>query len=104
MTGDVFATASHLRDELFNFGYFFIFADLAIRSSGKYRLKFTMFDPQASVQIDSSACPSGRCLASIYSDEFIVHTPKAFPGMKGATPLILAFINQGEPLTARALQ
>lgn len=46
MTGNMYATANHLRDESFNFGYYFIFSDLAIRASGKYRLKFTLFDPQ----------------------------------------------------------
>lgn len=44
MNGNLFTTASYLRDTSDMYGFFFIFPDLSIRSSGTFRLKFKLFD------------------------------------------------------------
>jgi Velvet factor len=42
--GSIAAEAKYLRDETGVKGVFFLFNDLSIRTSGTYRLRFTLFE------------------------------------------------------------
>ncbi|KAJ3376944.1 hypothetical protein HDU80_003569, partial [Chytriomyces hyalinus] len=66
-------------------GVFFVFADLAIRSSGFFRLKFELFHLGR----------QGPALASAVSDVFQAFSPKAFPGNLGPTQLTRVLQHQG---------
>ncbi|KAI8905576.1 velvet factor [Gorgonomyces haynaldii] len=91
MTGCPIATCNYLLDDQGNKGYFFCFADLAICTQGEYRLQFHLFSLRRP-----------KVLASLYSDIFIVYSPKSFPGMKESTPLMRSLARQGERVRMRS--
>ncbi|KAJ3228759.1 hypothetical protein HDU78_009583 [Chytriomyces hyalinus] len=72
-------------------GVFFVFADLAIRSSGFFRLKFELFHLGR----------QGPALASAVSDVFQAFSPKAFPGNLGPTQLTRVLQHQGIQIRTR---
>lgn len=68
-------------------GMFFVFHDLSVRSSGTYRLKFSLFD------VNHQGTSLAK--ATIISDSFTVYSPKAFLGMQESTDLTKCFARQG---------
>ncbi|KAI8911582.1 velvet factor [Gorgonomyces haynaldii] len=99
LMGSLVSSCSLLVDEHGQRGFFFVFPDLAIRSSGSYRLKFSLFDIQQSL-----LAPNSKCLASVFSEPFTVYSPKTFPGMKDSTAIIQAFARQGVKVQVRAMR
>ncbi|EGF80224.1 hypothetical protein BATDEDRAFT_25080 [Batrachochytrium dendrobatidis JAM81] len=66
-------------------GLYFVFTDLSIRTSGFFRLQISLYDLRR-------ATPRMRPVYEIFSNEFQVFTPKAFPGMSGyQTPYLSSF-------------
>ena len=61
-------------------GYYFIFPDVSVRSSGQYSLHFNLFDVD---HVMSKSNPVQGSLTSVVSGVFTVFSPKTFPGMTG---------------------
>lgn len=79
-------------DETGKQGAFFVFADLSVRSSGKYRLLFRLLKVDPS---DIGRRNKNFILASVESDPFEVFTAKEFPGMRASSALLRALRSQG---------
>ncbi|KAF2156718.1 hypothetical protein K461DRAFT_289103 [Myriangium duriaei CBS 260.36] len=79
-------------DETGTAGSFFVFADLSVRSSGKYKLLFRLLKVDPS---DISRKNKNFILAAIESDPFEVFTAKEFPGMRASSALLRALRAQG---------
>lgn len=62
---------------------FFVFADLSVRTAGKYRLKFRLMDWGLAAE---SGAPQ-PILAECFSEPFRVYSSKDFPGMGPSSPL-----------------
>jgi hypothetical protein len=73
----------------------FIFADLAIRSSGKYRLRFQLFF------LPSEEQPLLSSPLQVVSNIFTVFSPKTFPGMSPSTNLSNCLAIQGAKINTR---
>ncbi|KAL5036743.1 hypothetical protein RTP6_004269 [Batrachochytrium dendrobatidis] len=78
-------------------GLYFVFTDLSIRTSGFFRLQISLYDLRR-------ATPRMRPVYEIFSNEFQVFTPKAFPGMSETTLLCKHFIRQGVRIHTRSDQ
>ncbi|GAM88876.1 hypothetical protein ANO11243_069100 [Dothideomycetidae sp. 11243] len=79
-------------DETGTPGSFFVFADLSVRSSGKYKLLFRLLKVDPS---DISRQNKNFILAAIESEPFEVFTAKEFPGMRASSALLRALRAQG---------
>ncbi|KAJ3284854.1 hypothetical protein HDU79_007820 [Rhizoclosmatium sp. JEL0117] len=75
-------------------GKFFVYNDLAIRSSGFYRLKFDLYQMN---EMFTGSPP----LATLYSNVFQAFSPKSFPGLADPTPLSACFARQGIAIRMR---
>ena len=74
---------------------FFVFSDLSVRSSGRYRLKFQLFFlPNEQQRMATSPL-------QVVSDVFTVFSPKTFPGMKDSTELSKCLARQGAKIHIR---
>ena len=96
LLGTLMAHAEILQDEQ---GYpciFYIFNDLSIRSSGKYRLKFQLFTLPS---VDQRVKKATLCAVS---NVFTVHSPRTFPGMTDSTELTKCLARQGVRLHVRS--
>ncbi|KAI9332827.1 velvet factor-domain-containing protein [Obelidium mucronatum] len=88
-------SVSQTLDDLDNVtGQFYLFPELSVRSSGKFRLRFDLFD--------LSSLPHGqKPLASTHSNIFTVYNPKEFPGITETTELSRLFAKQGMKIRLR---
>jgi Velvet factor len=77
LMGANIASPSLLLDEQGETCIFFSFHSLAIRRSGTYRLRFSLFDLHHLVDPNSGKA----ALAIAYSDIFTVYSPRFFPGV-----------------------
>lgn len=92
MMGASAASPFHGKDEFHHAGTFFVFSDLSCRSTGRFRLNFTL------LRIDTTKLQPGAkhlMVASIDSDIFTSYTAKDFPGMQASTPLLIKLKDQG---------
>ncbi|KAJ3062237.1 hypothetical protein HDU98_001873 [Podochytrium sp. JEL0797] len=75
-------------------GLFFMHPELAIRSSGAFRLKFDLFD--------MNTMPFGQPpIATTTTNVFRVYNPKEFPGITETTALSRCFARQGMKIRLR---
>ncbi|KAI9297313.1 hypothetical protein K502DRAFT_323379 [Neoconidiobolus thromboides FSU 785] len=94
LVGSLVASPQLLLDENDQYGIFFLFLDLSVRTEGKFLLKFTLFCINDSVE----ATPATQ---SLFSNMFDVFPPKRFPGMTDSTNLSKAFAKQGVKIAIR---
>ncbi|ORX34674.1 velvet factor-domain-containing protein [Kockovaella imperatae] len=79
-------------------GVWFLFNDLTVRLEGVYQLRLRVYD------LSTIAGYSGQHvqpLVEILTSPFVVHSPRAFPGVPPTTPLIEHFTSMGFKLTSR---
>ncbi|KAJ1919903.1 hypothetical protein H4219_001683 [Mycoemilia scoparia] len=95
LVGVTVSSAYHLRDENNELGIFFIFHELSVRTEGRFRLKFMLFELSMN---EAEATP---VLAEGYSDVFEVYSAKNFPGMTESTELSKALASQGIKISIR---
>jgi hypothetical protein len=72
-----------------------VFSDLAVRSGGLFKLKFSVFDLRM-------ALFRSRPLSSALSSTFQVYSPKTFPGVIDITDLSRCFAKQGIKIRIRS--
>ncbi|KAI8611788.1 velvet factor [Chytriomyces sp. MP71] len=94
LMGALVTTGIFLLDNQNREGIFFIFKDLAVRSSGLYRLKFELYDP-------FSKAYGSPPMATVVSDVFQVFSPKTYPGITPTTSLSRCFAQQGAKIRLR---
>lgn len=73
-------------------GSFFVFADLSVRSAGRYRLLFRL------LKVNPTLLAKGErsyIRATVMSEIFEVYTAKEFPGMRASSALLRALRAQG---------
>ncbi|KAJ3227372.1 hypothetical protein HDU81_006754 [Chytriomyces hyalinus] len=92
--GRLAAVCTRLTDLDGSVGNFFIFHDLAVRSSGTYRLKFDLY---VMTTTGAKMVP----IANTFSDVFTVPSPKSFPGIPETTALSRCFAKQGVSIRLR---
>lgn len=92
LTGTLVSSLHRLKDTDNNDGAFFVFGDLSVKIEGRYHLQFSLHE----IRNDHAFF-----LRSIWSDSFIVHSTKTFPGMKESTFLTRTFSDQGVRLRLR---
>ena len=73
-------------------GGFFVFGDLSVKTEGRFRLKFTLYE------VSNGEVSQ---LGEIISRVFEVYSPKVFPGMEESTFLTRSFSDQGVRLRLR---
>ncbi|KAL2752825.1 hypothetical protein ACRALDRAFT_1065854 [Sodiomyces alcalophilus JCM 7366] len=90
--GSLAASAFVGEDENGEEGCFFCFSDLSCRTSGEYRLRFSVvvLDP-----LRGKVGKNSSIRASVMSDVFTVYSAKDFPGMLASTPLTRRLRDQG---------
>ncbi|ORY53793.1 hypothetical protein BCR33DRAFT_761113 [Rhizoclosmatium globosum] len=96
LTGQLVAICSPLVDTDKNRGLFFVFHDLAVRSSGFYKLKFDLY-------LMSDIAKTAP-IATVVSEVFQVFSPKTYPGITKTTALSKCFARQGVKLRLRPSQ
>ncbi|KAJ3276929.1 hypothetical protein HK104_003577, partial [Borealophlyctis nickersoniae] len=75
-------------------GMFFTFTELSIRTPGRFRLKFSVYEITK---------PTSTALSTAITNVITVYTPKSFPGMTvEATPLAKCLARQGVKLHIRS--
>ncbi|KAI9332828.1 velvet factor-domain-containing protein, partial [Obelidium mucronatum] len=95
LMGQLVAVCSTLIDTDRDHGLFFVFHDLAVRSSGFYRLRFDLYEM-------SSSRKASTPLSMTHSNVFQVFSPKTFPGITETTDLSRCFARQGVKIRLRA--
>lgn len=92
LMGSLAASAFVGEDENGEEGCFFCFSDLSCRTSGEYRLRFSVvvLDP-----LRGEVGKNSAIRASVMSDVFTVYSAKDFPGMLASTPLTRRLRDQG---------
>ena len=73
------------KNENARLGCFFIFPDLSVRQTGRYRLRFTLMKVPMHELIEGG---QGSIASSIDSEIFEVFVAGAFPGMSASSRLI----------------
>ncbi|TPX53195.1 hypothetical protein CcCBS67573_g09740 [Chytriomyces confervae] len=96
LMGPLVSISTPLYDVQQNWGQFFVYPDLAVRSSGKYRLRFDMYE------MATMAYQKNSPIATCYSDVFSVCNPKEYPGISPSTALTRCFARQGVKVRVRA--
>ncbi|ORY53845.1 hypothetical protein BCR33DRAFT_654878 [Rhizoclosmatium globosum] len=86
MMGQLISISRPLVDLEKKQGLFYVYPELAVRASGRFRLRFDLFD---------MSMPGSRPVASAVSDVFRVYNPKEFPGIPETTALSRCFAKQG---------
>lgn len=92
LTGSLVGTPFYGKDENGQFGCFFPFSDLSVRTLGKYRLKFNLIMLDTSLPGQNTHFP---ILTEIFSDVFDVYTAKEFPGINESSKLVRTLREQG---------
>ncbi|KAJ3069850.1 hypothetical protein HDU98_007084 [Podochytrium sp. JEL0797] len=77
-------------------GLYFVFPDLAIRTTNHFRIRFEVYDT-ASREPGRPMAP----VAVVMSDSFEVFRPDVFPGVGELTDLSACFIRQGVPIKSK---
>lgn len=99
LIGNVAVSASVLEDTTRSQGIWFVLQDLSVRQEGAYRLKFMFTDLGPS--LTSGSVKPAPILATVFSDVFLVHSAKKFPGVKESTALSKCFAQQGVKIPIR---
>jgi hypothetical protein len=86
LAGTVVSSLHRLKDASNKEGAFFIFGDLYVKTEGKFRLQFNLYDIN---EHDSTHINYAQ------SDIFTVYGTKSFSGMAESTPLTKALSDQG---------
>ena len=79
-------------------GCFFIFPDLSIRQTGKYRLRFTLMKVPMHNMIEGG---QSTVAATVDSDIFEVYVAGHFPGMSASSTLIKELKRQGAAVSLK---
>ena len=79
-------------------GCFFIFPDLSVRQTGRYRLRFTLMKVPMHEMIEGG---QGSIAAVVDSDIFEVYVAGAFPGMSASSHLIKELKRQGAAVSLK---
>ena len=79
-------------------GCFFIFPDLSIRQTGKYRLRFTLMKVSMQNMIEGG---QSTIAAAVDSDVFEVYVAGNFPGMSPSSLLIKELKRQGAAVSLK---
>ncbi|KAI7862696.1 velvet factor [Spinellus fusiger] len=95
LSGQAVSSLYKLKDIDNNDGGFFIFGDLSVKVEGRYRLKFTLFE------ITNAGAVAGQV---IFSNPFVVHSTRTFPGVLDSTFLSRTFSDQGARIRIRKEQ
>ncbi|KAI9332832.1 velvet factor-domain-containing protein [Obelidium mucronatum] len=90
LIGSIISECHTLTDTENADGLFFVFHDLAVRTTGSYRLKFEMYDTKSSKKGEGMTP-----IAEVVSDAFQVYRPADFPGLSETTELSRCFARQG---------
>ncbi|ORY53784.1 hypothetical protein BCR33DRAFT_845024 [Rhizoclosmatium globosum] len=93
LMGSLISECHLLRDDSNQYGLFFVFPDLAVRTTGSFRLKIDVFDMRG-MNEGTKAAP----LATTMTNVFEVYRPADFPGLPPPTPLSCTFSRQGIPV------
>jgi hypothetical protein len=103
MVGTLTSSVHRLKDstEAQSEGAFFIFGDVSVRVTGKWRLRFTVYDVPFG-QNDRN-CRT-KLLAQAYSNDFSVVQSKDFKGLAESSKLTRCFSDQGVRLRLRKEQ
>ncbi|ORY49861.1 hypothetical protein BCR33DRAFT_713465 [Rhizoclosmatium globosum] len=88
LIGQDLALAQVLEDLVGDEGIYFVFQDLCVRCTGKFRLHFDVFDIRR----------PGPAICSVISDEIEVFRTNHFPGMPDTTELSKCFARQDVPI------
>lgn len=96
LTGTLVSSLHRLKDTNNADGAFFIFGDLSVKTEGKYRLEFNLFQMR-----DFAGNQTCYHIKKVTSDVFVAHSPKSFPGMAESTFLTRSFSDQGVRLRIR---
>lgn len=101
MTGSLTSSLHRLKDGGQNDreGAFFVFGDVSIRVTGKYRLRFSLYDVRKNP--DPAAAGEVVFLGDVTSEPFTVVLQKDFRGMEESTMLSRNFSDQGVRLRLR---
>ncbi|OMJ22852.1 hypothetical protein AYI70_g2609 [Smittium culicis] len=97
LIGTTVSPGYYLQDEFKNYGTFFIFNDLSVRTEGQFCLKFSFLN----LENNGMDHETHSVLVEKISKPFRVYSAKNFPGMTGSTELSKTFFNQGVRLTIR---
>ncbi|KAF8927591.1 hypothetical protein BGZ47_002063 [Haplosporangium gracile] len=95
LTGSTGASGDLLKDLAGNYGIFFAFPDLSVRTDGMYTLKFSF------VILPESPLVPSLVLATVFSTPFEIFHAKRFPGMIKSTPLSKMLFDQGVRIPLR---
>lgn len=79
-------------------GCFFIFPDLSVRQTGRYRLRFTLMKVSMQMTPEGS---QGNVIQSVDSEPFEVFIASNFPGMSASSTLIRELKKQGAPVSLK---
>ncbi|KAI8890474.1 hypothetical protein K501DRAFT_236797 [Backusella circina FSU 941] len=90
LVGSVVCSCSTLKDLNNEDGYYFAFPDLSVRITGEFRLQFSF------IHIERS-----NVLTHVFSEPFIVHSAKSYPGIRESSHLSKHLARQGLKLTIR---
>ncbi|KAI9632530.1 velvet factor [Dioszegia hungarica] len=101
LVGSVCAICQRLTDENGNEGLFFFTHDLAVRTEGTFRLKFSLSDLSSLLGGQMQPGDGSAVLAQAISDPFSVHSAKKFPGVIPTTELTRLFASQHVRLPTR---
>ncbi|KAI8611067.1 velvet factor, partial [Chytriomyces sp. MP71] len=96
LLGQLVAISTPLMDLDHERGFFFIYPELSVRTSGKLRLRFDLFEMVAGASGKRSP------LATCFSDVFQVYNPKEYPGITQSTALTACFARQGIKMRVRS--
>ncbi len=94
LAGCLVSSLHRLKDNENTEGAFFVFGDLSVRVTGRYRIRFTLFDLHKEEKEVAS-------LGYITSDAFSVVAQKDFRGLEESTPLSRCFADQGVRMRLR---
>ena len=92
LTGSLVSTPFYGRDDSGKEGCFFPFADLSVRTLGRYRLNFSLVMLDTSNLTRNAHFPT---LAETMSGPFDAYTAKDFPGIQESSRLVRALREQG---------
>lgn len=98
MVGDLIQSSRVLKDDSGQYGLFFIFSDIALRTVGQFTFRFTLCDLEWFVVDSFSSFTEDcvrSCVTSTFSAPFDVVVPRYFPGVTDSTELTKIFRLQG---------
>ncbi|KAI9472420.1 MAG: velvet factor [Benjaminiella poitrasii] len=90
LIGSLVSSPSLLKDLDNRRAYYFAFPDLSVRTTGQYRLQFSLVH-----------LTRNKTISETFSEPFTVYTAKAYPGMKESSQLSRHLAKQGLKLTIR---